>query len=181
MKSDKMDIMFLSLNADMTDNEIKDCIQNMIPVCMANRRGFCLTLGGFDNDSRELWQIPEAIQFMKKLCNIGFISVLEVSTTSPDLIREEFRIFADGKNGIGGFGALEVWMCATEIMGLGQTELDQATLEAFRRDLDIANEKSAKICKEPPYNTNLKLNKKVLPNQIPDAPVKYYGYKPSRN
>lgn len=168
-----MDLMYLSLADDMTDAEIKECIQDMIPVCKVKKQGFCLTISGYDEDPRELWQIPSAVGFMKRLCELGLISALEVSTTSPDLLRTEFKALK-----LPGFGALEVWMCATNRMVKGSNDIDDATLKAFHRDLQLANVQAEMTCQEPPYHTGMK--KKSYPTHIPDAPVKYHGFNKDR-
>jgi len=168
-----MDLMCLSLTADMTDAEIKESMQNMIPVCTAKGQGFCLSISGYDEDRRELWQIPEAIGFMKRLCDLGFISTLEVSTTCSDLLREEYKI-----KKLPGFGALEVWMCATNRMGNGKNDLDRATMDKFYEALRISNKRAEEVMKEPPYKTGIK--KAAYPTQIPDAPHKYHGFNKDR-
>lgn len=168
-----MDLLCLSLAADMTDAEIKESIQEMIPVCKLKGQGFCLTISGYDEDHRELWQIPEALGFMKRLCDLGFISTLEVSTTCPDLIRKEYKI-----DKLPGFGALEVWMCATNRMGTGKNDIDQRTMASFHEDLRIANMRSEEVMKEPPYRTGIK--KSGYRTQIPDAPIKYHGFNKDR-
>jgi hypothetical protein len=110
---------------------------------------------------------------MKRLCEFGLISALEVSTTSPDLMRTEFRELK-----LPGFGALEVWMCATNRMEKGKNDIDDATLKAFHRDLQLANMQAEMICNQPPYRTGMK--KKSYPTQIPDAPIKYHGFNKER-
>ena len=168
-----MDFLCLSLADDMTDAEIKECIQDIIPVCRLKQQGFCLSISGYDEDPRDLWNIPKAVGFMKRLCDLGFISTLEVSTTADDLIRSEFQELK-----LPGFGALEVWMCATNRMGRGKTDIDMQTLELFRKDLELANMRADAICKEPPYHTGMKKNS--YPTQIPDAPTKYHGFNKDR-
>jgi hypothetical protein len=148
------DFLCLSLYADMTDDEIKDCIQQMMPVCKVKQQGFCLTVGGFDKDPRELWEIPESVAFFKKLVDLGFIAALEVSTTASGLVREDFF----GVPKLPGFGALEVWMCATGRMAKGNNDVDAASLMHFERELEHANAKALATCKEPPYNTGMKTN-----------------------
>jgi hypothetical protein len=168
-----MDLLCLSLATDMTDSEIKECVQEMIPVCTVKGQGFCLTISGYDDDHRELWQIPEAIGFMKRLCDLGFISALEVSTTCTDLLREEYKI-----DKLPGFGALEVWMCATNRMGKGKNDIDRATMTKFQEDLGVANRRAEEVVKEPSYRTGLK--KSGYRTQIPDASIKHHGFNKDR-
>lgn len=168
-----MDLMCLSLYSDMTDDEIKECVQEMIPICRKRQRGFCLSIGGYDEDPRELWQIPEAVGFMQRLVKLGLISALEVSTTSADLLPKEYKT-----DKLPGFGALEIWMCATNRMGKGDNDIDLPTFQLFRRELDAANIVADNICKEPPYRTGLKKN--AYPTQVADGQVKYHGFNKDR-
>lgn len=154
-----MDVLCTALDIDMSDFEIKECIKTLIPVCTTKRQGFCLTINGFDKDRRELWQIPEAICFMRRLCELGFISALEVSTTCADFFKERYKV-----DKLPGFGAIEVWMCATDRMANGKNGLDRATFTAFYADLDRANGIAEKI-----------INGTSSPSEIPDAPIKHHG------
>jgi hypothetical protein len=161
------DIMVLNLKCDMSDAEIKDCIQQMMPICMVKQQGFCCAITGFDDDPRELWQIPEAVAFMKRLVDLGFISGLEVSTNSEDLVRPEF-----GVPKLPGFGAIEVWMCAKGLIRTGDNAITKSLLKRFFADLHIANQKSSKVCLEPSYNTGF-ASKAVEKAQIPDGSVRH--------
>jgi hypothetical protein len=91
-------------------------------------------IGGFDDDPRELGQIPEARALCRRLVGIGFISWLDVSTSIPEL------------KGIGmhaGLGAFEVWGIAEGIIGAGGGyELPKETLAHFRKDLEKANQEA---------------------------------------
>ena len=163
------DLLCVAFDDDMTDSEIKECIQDMMPICMLRKQGFCLSVNGYDDDPRELWTIPEALGFMKRLCDLGLISTLEVSTTCPELMRKDAPV------PLPGFGAIEIWMCATNRMGKGKNDIDAETMNQFRRALDAANKKALEICNEPPYRNGLK--KSAIRTQIPDAPIKHHGWK----
>lgn len=147
----KFDLMVISLGVDMTDDEIKECIQKMLPVCIVNNRAFCLTIGGYDDDRRELWEIPESIAFMKRLYNLGFIAVLEVSTRCKHLISKAYQSIDE----LPGFGALEIWMGATGRMETGRSSISSQELDEFMECLEVANNKARQICKEPPYKTKI--------------------------
>lgn len=164
-----MDVMCLSLYIDMTDDEIKDCIHQMMPVCRIKETGFCLTIGGFDQDSRDLWEIPEVLEFYRRLVKFGFISCLEVSTTADGLAKMP---------GLPGFGALEVWMCAKGLMVRGKKDVTQDQLRQFHEALEEANKVSTAILKEPCPNTGMR--SKAYPTQVNDGPVRYTGFNKSR-
>ena len=57
---------------------------------------------GFDDDPRELYDIPEVRAFCRRIVNLAFISYLDFATTVltdvPDLVKK-------------GWGAAEVWLC----------------------------------------------------------------------
>jgi hypothetical protein len=165
---DNYDVMCISLESNMTDNEIKECIQLMIPACIARTRGFCLTISGFDDDPRELWQIPEATEFMRRLVDLGFISALEVSTTAIELL----PIYAKGKQ-LPGFGALEVWMCGTGRMSLGSMDVTRPVIEDFHKALQAANRKAQTVCDEPSYVSE----KRPYMSNVPDGQARYRGFR----
>jgi len=165
--------MCLSLDTDMSDDEIKESIQNMIPICTIKSQGFCLSINGYDEDHRELWQIPEALGFMRRLCDFGFLSVLETSTTCPDLINKQYKV-----DNLPGFGALEVWMCATNRLEKGKNDIDRETMNKFHEALGVSNRRAEEIMKEPPYQTGIQ--KFASRTQVPDAPIKHHGYNKDR-
>lgn len=160
------DIMILALEPKMTDNEIKDAIQQMMPICLSKKSGFCLSISGFDSDKRELWQIPEAIAFMKRLVDFGLIAGLEVSTQGEGLVREEFGVPL-----LPGFGALEVWLGGTGRLITGSNDLNQDLMQEFFAELNRANAKAETICREPPYKTGIKAVENV--GQIPDGATRH--------
>lgn len=172
-----MDVMCMSLSVDMTDNEIKDCIQQSLPVCNAKEQGFFLSIDGYDDDRRELWQIPEVVKFMKRLCDFGFIAILEASTTCSVLIRKEYKKFKK----LPGIGALEVWMFATgrmEKMIKENNSIDTKTMNEFSNFLITSIDFAKAISKETSYHTgNYKYKtQQKQRTQIPDAPVKHHGF-----
>jgi len=69
---------------------------------------FVLTVDGYNDDPRDLYQIPEVIGLFKRLLNNGFISLLEYSTIHPIMAPKNMPIPSPG------LGALEVWAIATE-------------------------------------------------------------------
>lgn len=56
-------------------------------------------VGGFDDDQRKLWDIPEVRAFCRRLSNIGFISYLDYISSTDEKLRQAW-------------GAAEVWACA---------------------------------------------------------------------
>jgi hypothetical protein len=62
-----------------------------------------LVVNGFNDDPRNLWEIPRAVELLRRAYSAGFVAVLEPSTTTGPR--------ADGA--ALGLGALEVWLIAT--------------------------------------------------------------------
>ncbi len=148
-----MDLLCTTVHIKMTDEEIKDAVRNLQPVCLEKQQGFCLTISGFDDDPRELYEIPEVVAFAERLVKYGFMSCLHVTTTIEDLI-PQFK----GRK-LPGLGALELWLFASKQMK-PSLELDKSTFQIFVNDLETSN----KIVE---YILN--------PSQVPDAPMKYQG------
>lgn len=121
--------MVIELFVDMTDDDIREIIRNSLPVATAKQQGFCLMIGGYDDDKRELWDIPEAVSLFKRLVSLGFISCLEVSTKIEILARV---------SGLPGFGAFEVWASSIGKMGFSES-FSQEEMKEFLAALDRSN------------------------------------------
>lgn len=179
-----IDLMCVSLSIDMSDDEIKECIQKLFPLVQEHGKGFCFSINGFDEDSRALWEIPEALDFLKRLSKFGFCSLLEPSTSCE-------AFFPSGKlpnnKNLPGFGALEVWLCITDRMKKGEMSFDKKVIDTFFSFLKSSNGIVETIISLTPYQTGLQLNKKNYgennrltidvnkSKKIPDAPVRHHG------
>src|SRR5262249_54436820 len=97
------------------------------------------TIRGFNDDPRELWEIPEAKTLAQRMVAIGFIAWLEGSVLMPELRRgpdANLRL---------GMGALEVWALAEgKTKGVAMT-LSKADLTDFLKDYHAAVATSQKI------------------------------------
>lgn len=145
------DVMFLMLEVGMTDDELKECMHDMAPVVFQTRRGFIVSIKGYDHDRRELWEIPEVVDFYQRLVALGFTALLEVSTTVEGMAR-----FPEMSQA--GFGALEIWLCATGKMKKGGVTLTQPTMDRFFQSLHEANKRSHEILNQPKPHMGLKKN-----------------------
>jgi hypothetical protein len=123
-------------------------------ICQEKGKGFCLSINGFDDDPRDLWEIPDALDFLKRLLNLGFMTVLEVSTKSEEISGLAFEL--------PGFGALELWLCATERMKSGSNQIDVDSFKVFCKDLESSNQPVRCMLKE---------------DSIPDTSIQYHGFK----
>lgn len=152
MREFSNDIICLVLSVKTTDKELRENIKKSLPICLKKSTGFCLTISDFDDDPRELWQIPEAISFMKRLYEFGFLSLLEVSTTLPELIRKAY--LDKGIDKLPGMGAIEVW---SSIKGLINVDLSRSQIQEFVKDLH----KSKIVAEE------------IFSGKIPDSSIKH--------
>lgn len=165
------DVLCLYLDINMSISDIKSIIQKVLPVCEAKKQGCCLSINGYDDDERELWEIEEVVDFLKKLQDNGFFALLEVSTSCPELIRNY-----PGLDKLPGFGALETWMITTGRMATGKNSLNKETMQLFIEDLEVASEKAKKILLEPSYKGNIKVQ--MTNSKIKKDPEKDVPYKP---
>lgn len=172
MKKNNYEVRIIQVHPKMTDEEIKGAVQQLLPHCWSDKQGFCLTIHGFDDDPRELWQIPEAMAFMRRLYSIGFISCLEVSTTCDFMLPVK-------SSRLPGLGALEVWLLVKNKFKLGNAELSKTVISQFFKDLEKSNFKAESICKEKKYHYDLKMIEGNLKKtkSIPDAPIRHGGFR----
>jgi hypothetical protein len=122
---------FIGLTVDMTEAALQDL---MVAVADWRERGataYCF-LHGFDDDPRDLVDIPEARRFCDLLLESGFAGVLTPSS-DPALCMASRRDFPE-ETPCRPFGAFEVWTTAKGLGGTpeGPIEVD---LEPFRRDM----------------------------------------------
>lgn len=85
-----------------------------------------LFIDGFNGDSRELHEIPQAIDVLKRALRAGAVSVLHCSTMlDPPLGNQEPRMWA--------FGAFELWAIATGRLQIknNRAEIDRALISQF--------------------------------------------------
>lgn len=138
--------MIMNLNLEMTQHEIEEAMKDMAPMCLSTKTGFFICVDGYENDKRELWQIPKVASFFKMLIRVGFISFLEVSASAEGVTRLEKNVTDIG---FPGFGALEVWMIANNKMGKGRTDIGREEMIEFFAVLDKANKDSSLVFKSP--------------------------------
>lgn len=171
--------MIVNLTDKMTDAEIEDAMKDMCPVCQATQTGFFICIDGYENDRRELWEIPEVASFFGRLVNSGFIAFLEVSVTEG-LTRLGKEITSLGYPGL---GALEVWMIAKKLMHAGSTDIERKEMIKFIDDLEVANAKSRIVVSKPKRGNKPSLDtytltlKTKLTCSVKDGQQKFRGSK----
>jgi hypothetical protein len=133
------DLHILALTVDMPDDEIKGVIAQVAPRVHKAQFGAVLTISGYDDDPRELYQIPECVDFFKRLSNLGLISILEVSSSLDGVSR--FNGPAPG------IGAFEVWAFGHRKITPGK-EFHQNVMLEFFAELEKANKKCEAVMRE---------------------------------
>jgi hypothetical protein len=117
----------LAADVTNTDQEIRRFVILLFRDVHQNDDPFSLTISGFNDDSRGLYQIPEAVDLAKRLVAGGMMSLLHVATSLQTLERKP------------GWGALELWACAKGLFRSGVCPLSRETMQAFMRDLMQSN------------------------------------------
>jgi len=136
-KNKPLGLVVYAITLDATNKEIQEFMED------AKRKReqikgvrITLTIGEFDDDKRELWEIPEVRGLCRRIVNLGLISYLDRSTMLPTTPEPELVSAT--------WGAFEVWLCASgkmkEQLNLTFKE-SLAVLAEFRGELDIANAK----------------------------------------
>lgn len=137
------DMLCCPLTVDLTNDQLKAAMHKMWPRVDQAGHGFLLTVSGFAEDPRELWEIPECIDLFKRLVDIGFISLLEpcAQIAMP---------------GTPAFGALEVWMVATgKITKKAKYPITQELVMELFEVLATTNVKLNEVLAAPPPDADI--------------------------
>jgi hypothetical protein len=140
--ADGKKLVILGLSIRETNDEIlgymramkaerEECSHNPI-VCL---------IDGFNNDPRELFDIPEVRAFCRRLMTIGFASYLDYSTT-----------LVPGHRAKQAWGAFEVWLCAEGRMKAKSMDFPKSILDEFWSALMQCNESSEKTVGAPGFD-----------------------------
>jgi hypothetical protein len=76
----------ISLSVHNTVEELRDVIKGVLPVVDASQ-GVTITIGDYDDDPRELWQIPEVQGFSRTLVSEGFLGILKCPELGSKVIK----------------------------------------------------------------------------------------------
>ncbi len=125
------DLHVLALTVDMPDDEIKGVIAQILPRVMKAKFGAVLTVSGYDDDPRELYQIPECVDFFRRISDLGLIGILEVSSSLDGISR-----FPGPAPGLGAF---EIWAFGNHKI-TPNVEFDQTVMFEFFAALEKANQ-----------------------------------------
>lgn len=120
------DLYVFAVAPDESDEEIHGYVRTMNDLRRTGRpMHLVCTISGFNDDPRELFDIPEAVALCRRLVELGFISGLNVCTSLPPCPDHE-RLH-------GLWGAFEVWLCSEGLMRANPWTI---AVEAFRSLFD---------------------------------------------
>jgi hypothetical protein len=134
---DKVLILF----EEMEEPDILDEIIFVAPKVLRSNEPVGLRLHGFSQDSREIWQIPEALKILRKFADYGGLSILTVFS----LVRfESEKEFVSKVPGFLPLGAFELWVILrgemSDLLQKPETYIP-AHRESFFHDLYASNSK----------------------------------------
>jgi hypothetical protein len=127
----------LVLEPGLSDDALVDAMRWAIRVRSHGVQCVRAAVKGYEDDPREMWEIPEVRQLCQRLVDLGVIAVLELSDFCPEHPKLQ-RDHREGKATPMGPGALEVWLLAKGRVTGGKTTLTADDLNAFVEDLDLA-------------------------------------------
>jgi len=78
----KFDHMVFALEATMTENDLIEMARMYI--CIPDFSQVLFSVSGYDQDSRELYQIPEVIAFFKRMIKVGFTALFKQDVPGSD-------------------------------------------------------------------------------------------------
>jgi hypothetical protein len=139
MKTNQNAILLCSIQKDDTDEILKNEMIKMesMLASILPTSGFLLSISGYEQDSRELWEIPEMKILATRLVNIGFISLLDLSTIMKSL-KDPDPLYKTS------LGALEVWALSKGILN-GKHLITKNQYQLFLEDLNNANTQCDKV------------------------------------
>lgn len=129
----KNSVLFVELGIDATNEDILDQMRKM-KACREDDSysHIVCTVRGFNDDKRELFEIPEVRAFCRRIVNLAFISYLDFSTafdaTIPAIAKDAW-------------GAAEVWLCSKGRLR-SQMPLTKDLLDELTRVVYESNEKA---------------------------------------
>ena len=119
-------------HTNLTEADLLITGKKMFDQCKKTGNLFFATISGYDEDPRELWEIPEAITFARLIRNTGVICLLEFATSLRDFPTkwpsENVRPF---------LGAFEMWTIADGKDILLQNSVDTNYVKNIIKKLEI--------------------------------------------
>jgi hypothetical protein len=110
------------VDATITDQEIIGLMRHARRARAAGAPTVTCCIGGYDDDPRELGDIPEARELCKRLVRLGYIACLDIATSV-----REFPTFNHSIT----LGAWEVWRIARGEAKVGKSRVPAELLDEF--------------------------------------------------
>lgn len=133
MSQESYDIAIVHLTVGHTNDELLDLMQGTKSAREQRACGkIVAAIAGYDDDPREVWEIPEVRAFCRRLFNIGFASYLDAF--GKDWLK-------DASTEPSGLGAFEVWMIGEGQMR-SEFDVTRELLDEFQAALSVCNGKA---------------------------------------
>ena len=128
-----LELHVVDLGLDATDADLVVQMRHSEGYRKAGFKRIGCSFRGYATDSRELWQIPEVVEFCKKLVRIGFIAGLDVSFTFPP---DQPPLPVP----VAPMGSLDIWLIANGHMRHdGTVEMTKELLNRFTKEIEYLN------------------------------------------
>jgi hypothetical protein len=95
------------IEATLTDSGIDNLIRATLPQVMKEQKYWVCAIAGYENDERELYEVPEVRAFCRRLVERGFIASMRPTTQFFQDDHPELKRF---------LGGIEVWAIAENHM-----------------------------------------------------------------
>lgn len=129
------------LSSGMEEDDIEECFISCLPSILEGGDPFSVKFTDYASDTREIWEIEEAIEQCDVALRVGGISVLDVIPNMRDQDTPESDLPAPWN--VSGLGALHIWAIAKgrlgEINGVPFGEI-QGLFKEFFGDLEKSNQ-----------------------------------------
>ena len=129
------------VSSDMDQGDLEEVFISSLPAILRGEKPFTVKFTDYGMDSREVWQIEEAVEQCRTIVRIGGISVLDVVPGARDIDAPEVESPPPWE--ASGMGALHIWAIAkgrlSEIDGVPFGDL-QHIIEEFWGDLMMSNQ-----------------------------------------
>lgn len=137
------DLVVFAIEPSISNEDLLDLMVGGYMHCLTNPKYGCfMTIDGYDDDPRSLYEIPESKQLCQRMTDMGFLSVLQPSTMLDETFSDDSLL------GSMPFGAFEVWAIATGLLNkVGQIEVTQDMLNKFWGLIHNSNVLCTATCK----------------------------------
>jgi hypothetical protein len=137
------DLLVVPTTLDQSDEEMIAQIRAVMEHCHRHPCAVVTTVDGYDDDPRELWEIPEVGAHLRRLVDFGFVAILLRSSTVRELGAPSHWVDCPA------FGAFEVWAHGLGLFaGGGRLRMPMAeagaVLRMFAEDVFPAAEEALK-------------------------------------